>query len=387
MKKILLKGYYGFGNLGDDILLKVSHQLLRRRFPQADISVYSENTPNNPNFADSEEYNHYISAIIKDQCPIVDWTYVESYDLLFNGGGGLYKDHRQGSWKFAVANTIAKKLSPQKIRKGESMLRQGLQKKQNIQYDYRVGFGLSIGPFTHTAPTFVKSLSEIGSYNSLFVRDDASIRFLKSVGFENHYERITDIAFLTDYWLPKGLTNKNQSTEEKSIGVILLDWHEKNDVYFENIKQTADCLIKKGIKVQYISFQESFDKKFQDFFKGQVITWNPHRMSLEEFLAVLKQQSLLITARAHGAILGACLGVPSICLGITLKLEEVARMLKNSSKMIAPPFRSEEVVQAVMDMLDQYEIVVEKLEEDCQFNKTMALQAESTLLQTLEKIS
>lgn len=386
MKKILLKGYYGFGNLGDDILLKVSHHLLRDLLPEASISIYSENTPNNRNYSDEKDFNKYIQNIISEEAELVDWTHSGNYDLLFNGGGGLYKDHNKGGRKYLVANAIARKVSPQVIRKTESFVRRGLKKKENLKFSTRIGFGLSIGPFTKSAPTFISSLSELGSYDSLLVRDEASFNFLKAAGYKNNYGRITDIAFLTSRWLPEKFNSIIcGKVEDKSVGVVLLDWHKDNSLYFNNIKKVRSRLEQEGINVQLISFQKSYDKKYQEFFRGEVIAWDPNRMSLEGFLMLLQKQSILITARAHGAILGACLGVPSICLGITLKLEEVANMLKSSSKLIAPPFEPNEVLESVFHIFNNYNFVKEELNRDLIQNKKIAGEAEKQLRFLIKK--
>ena len=113
--KILLKGYYGFGNLGDDILMMVSYAILKKKYAEAVISIYSENTPNNPHLSDPVGFNQYIHSLLKDTPRLVDWTCQDDYDLLFDGGGGIYKDHTYGNWGHAIANRITKYTSPQRL--------------------------------------------------------------------------------------------------------------------------------------------------------------------------------------------------------------------------------------------------------------------------------
>ncbi len=382
MKYILIKGYYGFGNLGDDILMKVSYAILKKKYTDTSISIYSENTLNNPNFADAENFNQYIREFLEDTITLVDWTDQTHYDLLFNGGGGIYKDHTYGRWQHEALNTVARHLSPQRIRRLENRLRDSFRKPHRITFDRRIGFGLSIGPFRKSSPSYLRKVSEIGSYDALFVRDQASMDFLESVGFSNQYYRTTDIAFLTKYWLPDELKNKQQ-TQPSRVGFILLDWHQDSEVYFQNVKYATEQLSKMGYEVSFFSFQKSYDRQYRAYFDTQVIAWDPHKYGLKQFLSLLQNQDIIVSARAHGAILGACLGVPSVCLGITLKLEEVSKMLRRSSILLPPPFLPRQIIQAVQQVFDQYPQYLENVQYDRKENEAQARASETQLLEIL----
>ena len=380
--KILLKGYFGFGNLGDDILMKVSYAILKRIYSDGAISIYSENTPNNPNFTDPLEFNRYIHSLLEDTPRLVDWTIRGNYKLLFDGGGGIYKDHTYGSWQQEVLNTIIKQLSPQQLRRLENYIRSSIGKLHRITFDRRVGFGVSIGPFRKSSPGYLRKVSEIGSYDVLFVRDQASMDFLEEAGFSNRYYRTTDIAFLTKYWLPDGLRHKKQ-TQPSKIGVILLDWHQDSEVYFQNVKFATDKLGEQGYEVSFFSFQKNYDQQYRAFFNNQVVGWDPHKYSLKHFLSLLQTQDVIISARAHGAIMGACLGVPCICLGITLKLEEVSKMLRRSSILLSPPFLPDQIFQAVQQIVNHYTEYVENTLLDRNENEAQVQASETQLLEML----
>ena len=64
--------------------------------------------------------------------------------------------------------------------------------------------------------------------------------------------------------------------------------------------------------------------------------WDPQQIKIENYLSELSECSIMVTSRAHGAIVSACLGIPSVCLAIEPKLEKVHKMLKNSSRLIEP---------------------------------------------------
>ena len=63
--KILIKGYYGYGNLGDDILMLVSFNLIKSIFPHAENVIFSNNSINNKDAKTDKGYNHYVKNILQ----------------------------------------------------------------------------------------------------------------------------------------------------------------------------------------------------------------------------------------------------------------------------------------------------------------------------------
>jgi len=84
MARVLLSGYYGFGNLGDEALLEVIAQHFRRRFPSAQLEVLSA-TPQ----ATTAKYR-IVST------PRWDWRAIRAAvgraDVVLSGGGGLLQN-------------------------------------------------------------------------------------------------------------------------------------------------------------------------------------------------------------------------------------------------------------------------------------------------------
>jgi polysaccharide pyruvyl transferase CsaB len=82
--RVLLSGYYGFGNLGDEALLEVIAEQVRARFPSVQLEVLSA-TPQRT----AAEYR-VASA------PRWDWREVRAAirrsDVVLSGGGGLLQD-------------------------------------------------------------------------------------------------------------------------------------------------------------------------------------------------------------------------------------------------------------------------------------------------------
>ncbi len=84
MSKILISGYYGFNNAGDEAILASIIGSLRERQPNIDITVLS----NNP---DDTREQYDINAISRKKFSDV-WRAMKSSDMLISGGGGLFQD-------------------------------------------------------------------------------------------------------------------------------------------------------------------------------------------------------------------------------------------------------------------------------------------------------
>lgn len=85
--KIIISGYYGFGNLGDEAILSCMIKDLKAVDPTAEIVVISSDPL-------ETEQIHKVRAISRNDFKL-QTKEVESSDLLVLGGGGLFQDHHR----------------------------------------------------------------------------------------------------------------------------------------------------------------------------------------------------------------------------------------------------------------------------------------------------
>lgn len=83
-KKVVISGYYGFGNLGDEAILAATLAELRASGEQVEITVIS---------GDPEDTSrkHNVRSIPRTS-PREIWRTLAGADLLLSGGGGLFQD-------------------------------------------------------------------------------------------------------------------------------------------------------------------------------------------------------------------------------------------------------------------------------------------------------
>jgi polysaccharide pyruvyl transferase WcaK-like protein len=331
--RILIKGYYGFGNLGDDILLKVSYGLLKERFPEAEFYVFANFTENLEGYAQAPGYNQYIHTLLDGPVTLIDWTYKGHFDLVFNGGGGIYFDYQEGNYFRQVFNAGLKAIGVHGVNKLDRVLRSLMNKPPHLTFDKRIGAGLGIDYFAPSAPSFFEKFSELGSYDALWMRDAYSVEALKTYRFKRKYSQATDLAFLTEYW--NNLPARHPKPKPDTIGILLLDWHRGLEQLFSTTKAFVERVRSKGYTVKFFSFDESHDKRYLESFTFEnVQIWRPNTILLSDYLTEFAACDIVITGRAHGAILGACLGVIPVCLGISKKLKEVSALFGETNCLL-----------------------------------------------------
>jgi polysaccharide pyruvyl transferase WcaK-like protein len=379
--KVLVKGYYGFGNLGDDILMITTFRLVRRYFADAEICIFSNYSPNLAGFSRDPDYNRYMLKLLEDgEVKVIDWTFKGYFDIVVDGGGGIYFDVRRGKAFFRVLNSISKAIGCIATHRIDRLLRRVFLKPNRIRFGKRIGFGLGIGPHSASAPLFYRHMVDIGSYSGIIVRDKTSMALLDQYKFSAEKSVYTDIAFLKEYWLP-ALEVPESRTFSGNVGIILMGWKGKEAERFKLFDDVAVALAARGIRVHFISLDENFDTSYISYLSraSDVITWKPNEQSLKDFTDKLSSLDVVITARAHGAIVAAQLGVIPVCLSLSPKLLEVHRMLPNGSLLLEASFTVVRLLNTLDDIEQNYAVYRERLAEDVERNHEIAMRSVNEL--------
>ena len=201
---------------------------------------------------------------------------------------------------------------------------------------HRLGLGIGVGTYTPGSPRLRAGLPILADFAALWVRDAESITNLKRFSGAMKAKLLTgsDLAFLTEHWLPKLLPAKPVSSRPR-LGIILRDWPPvAAGASHEKIAETLAMLARDYAITGFIFDQHTDPETKRLLAPYATQIWQPETMTIAAFSEQLAMQDVLLTSRAHGAICGACLGVPSVIVGIEPKLAHVAAMLPNASMLV-----------------------------------------------------
>jgi polysaccharide pyruvyl transferase CsaB len=163
-RRVLIAGYYGFGNTGDEAILAAMLEDLRALMPELEVCVVSGDPL-------ETRASHGVSAVtFTDLAGIRDAA--ERADLLILGGGGLFQDH----WPFEPATILTPHHLGIAFYAGVPVLATLLDKPLMI---YAVG----VGPlFSDAARAFTRAA--IDQAQVVTVRDAGSLALLEGLGLD-----------------------------------------------------------------------------------------------------------------------------------------------------------------------------------------------------------
>lgn len=331
MSKIVISGYYGFANAGDEAMLTAIVKSLRQAEASVDLTVISGNPRNTA-------AKHRVASIHRFS-PLKIYSALASCDLLLSGGGSLLQDvTSKKSLLYYLAIIWLGKLLDKKVMlfaHGIGPIRSGLLRKLT---------------------KYVCSKADL-----ITVRDTDSLVELERLGVALEKVRLTADAVLTLAQADKEqgleLLKKFNLNQDKPIVAISVRSWGADDKYLQEMAKVADSLIeRKNVQIALLPLQYPADvtacKKLQQFMQSRDAVILDAAFDTEQFLALMGNFSLLIGMRLHALIFAAVMDVPFIALSYDPKIDGFVKEVAGINIGDIKNFAAEALLQAAQNVLE-----------------------------------
>jgi len=315
---VLICGYYGFGNSGDEAILSVLIRDLNNVFDKPAITVVGGSV-------EEIAANHQVDAF--------HWTDIrrlrreaESSDLMVLGGGGLFQDQQ----KFDPAAILTPAHGGMSYWAGFALLSHLVNKPLAI-------YGAGVGPLSTEEGKRLTTVS-FRAASAASVRDEESARLLGELGI--HEVPVTaDPVFTMTADRQVGLeilANEHIPDGETLIAVGIRSWAD--DGFIPGLADQLDHLIEShDARVVFVPFQTSPHRAENDPAAAlRVLSEMKQRSRAailrgtytpEDKMAVQAAAAVVIGMRLHSVIMAATAGVPVVALAYDPKVVNTMKVL------------------------------------------------------------
>jgi polysaccharide pyruvyl transferase CsaB len=299
--RVLLSGYYGFGNLGDEALLEVILARTHARFPSAELEVLS-GAPR------STEARYGVAAV-----PRWDWRAIRSAigraDVVLSGGGGLLQNATSLRSLIYYA----------------AILRESIRARRKTMI-----FAQSIGPLDFWGRLVVAQFCK--GLDRATVRDERSRRLLQRLVPRTPVERTSDPVFLYD--LPHELLDLSEEGLGPESGPYAVVSVRKTPAFRDGaaiVGRAVDRLAQRhGIRAAFLPLGGASDAAVStDVIRACASSpMLVPECSLEKAASILRGARVVIGMRLHSLILAARYGVPFLAIAYDPKVSALCEDLQ-----------------------------------------------------------
>lgn len=357
---IVLSGYYGFDNVGDEAILFSIIQALRKLQPDIELTVLSHHPKKT-----SETYD--VKSVSRNNINKIIQALKKS-DGLISGGGSLLQD-KTGHF------TIPYYLGIIKLAK--------LLKKPVFIYAQGMG---PINGFL--SELLVKAT--LNKVNQITVRDEASQHLLKDIGIKQPAKIVPDpVLGLNPHDYKHNWQPINELNQEEFITVSVRNWHTKYP-FNEKLAHCLDLLVKDGYGIVFVPMHGKHDKiKSQEIAKimQEKSYISPADKPLQSKISLIGDSKLLIGLRLHSLIFAAINYTPFVAISYDPKIDAFASLCEQpiGGNVESDNWNGQTLYQQVKNMLSNYERNTDILKEKVQVLQHLARKTPELALSVFSK--
>ncbi len=356
---VMISGYYGFDNSGDDSILKAIISNLRELRPDIKILVLSNDPKETSSlFGVDSEHRFNIAAIRRN---------LKKTKLLISGGGSLIQDitsDKSLAYYLFIIETAA--------RLGTRVIL----------------YANGIGPILNRR-NYPKIRHALGKADLITLREKSSLDELNKIGVDNPNIQVTaDPAFTlspcSDEAADEILSKCGISPDEDFVCVSIRPWKTLGENFESEIAESAKYIYKQyGIKTLFVPMQCPKDTEISKRaakLSGTCGLAAPENLTPSEILGVAKRSRLVIGMRLHMLIYAASVATPIIGLIYDPKVSAVIEYIGRSDELAVENLSSAEldrIIDRVMLSCDS--ISAELKKSTAELAKLAKLNAEKAI--------
>lgn len=330
-KKLLLSGYYGFDNSGDDAILKALVKNLKSDYKLTALSKSPEKT--------KKEY--HIDAVDRFSISAV-YKAMKETDLFVFGGGSLLQDITSSRSLYYYLALIK--------------LARFLNKKVFV-------FANGIGPIDGKFNRFITK-KVLNKVDYITLRDKSSYLFTKYIGVTNKNIEVTaDPVFLlegsSDERADEILAEQGITLSDNVIGISIRNWKDSPHLA-KDVARFCDKLIGEDIDILVVPMHYPYDVEYSELIKtlsnNERISVLNNKYEVEDVIALLRKCKVVMAMRLHALIYSAKANVPIVGLIYDPKVTGLIEELSVSEYV-----RVEDANPEIL--YEKYKILMENLED------------------------
>ncbi|SMB91385.1 polysaccharide pyruvyl transferase CsaB [Thermanaeromonas toyohensis ToBE] len=308
MARVVLSGYYGFGNLGDEAILYSMVQALKSLEPELEILVLSHDPAGTERFLP-------VKAVNRWRLLEVAWALRRS-DLLISGGGSLFQDTT----------------SPRSL-----LYYLGILELARVLGRPRMVYAQGLGPLKRSWARYLTA-KVLDRVQLITLRDSNSHVLLRELGVQHPEVKVTADPVLglkvSAFNLGAGrekLLRLGFKAGVKPLAGFFLRYWLLPEGALEALARAADYLVDQGWGVLFLPLH--FPRDVEACWQVQRLMNRPatvvkEKLTLEDAVGIISSLDFLVGMRLHALILGAVLEVPFIGLSYDPKVEAFCRQVE-----------------------------------------------------------
>lgn len=320
MKSIIISGYYGFGNTGDEAILSSMIKQIKSKISDCNFIVVSGNV-------EETKRLHKVDAISRSDLEAIGSS-IEKCDLVIVGGGGLFQDNdkieivdifnkpNSGVTSYAIVPLIAK------------------MHNKRIMY-----YAQGVGPlFSEEARAFVAFISELADI--ITVRDEASENLLIDIGVSPlkiilGLDPAFGLVVVSDKRIKDILTNEEIPVDKEMVCISVRWWIDRSleERYIEALRESLDNLLENtDFVLLFVPFQVvegsddvRIEKEIVDRMKNKDRSYIlKGSYGPDDIAGIISKANLVVGMRYHSIIFSIISKVPFVALSYDPKVSNLA---------------------------------------------------------------